>query len=42
MRTLKVFEDVLGWAETAEFPAQDVNEAKLAVFQEVSFLVIRF
>ncbi|TPP67157.1 Eupitrilysin (M16 family) [Fasciola gigantica] len=35
LRTVNVFENALDWAETAEFPAQDVNEAKLAVFQEL-------
>ncbi|CAL8073269.1 unnamed protein product [Calicophoron daubneyi] len=34
-QTLKTFDESLIWAQSAEFTPQDINEAKLAVFQEL-------
>ncbi|KAA3677607.1 presequence protease [Paragonimus westermani] len=35
--TLDTFRQALSWAQSAEFATQDLDEAKLSVFQEVSF-----
>lgn len=39
LKTLSSFENAIKWASSREFQDQDIKEAKLSVFQEVSKIV---